>query len=99
MVVYKTGVFVYSDINQEISFEGCGYLETQLTFVSDGRYSVTIRYNIDGEDKVITITGKGLSRITINTDRFKIENINSQQKLKIIVNNIKDYFFDLLSEN
>lgn len=99
MVVYKTGIFVYPDINQDLSFEGCGYLETQLTFVSDGKYSVTIRYSADGEEKVINITGKGLSRITINTDRFSVENIKSEQRLKIVVNNIKDYFFDLLSEN
>lgn len=99
MVVYKTGIFVYPDIDKGLSFEGHGYLETQLTFISPGRYSVAIRYNADGEEKVVTVARKGISRITISTDRFSIEDIKKDQNLKLVINNIKDYFFDLLSEN
>jgi hypothetical protein len=76
--------------------EGTGYLECRLTFISKGNYKINIK-TCEGE--TINITGKGISRITLNTDKFRITVLETSEKLSITINNIKDYFFDILSLN
>lgn len=76
--------------------KGTGYLECRITFISNGSYKVVIKTL--GENQT-TITGKGISRINLDTDIFTIHVLETTDKLNIIVNNIKDYFFDILSLN
>lgn len=76
--------------------EGTGYLECRLTFVSSGSYKVSIKTQ---EGECINITGKGISRIVLNSDKFTLKVLETSDKLSITINNIKDYFFDILSVN
>lgn len=99
MVKSNAGIFIFRDIHKGFIFDGCGYLESQITLISKGKYKITIKYHTDGEEKLITISSKGLSRITLNVDRFEIVDLYSESGINMVVNNIKDYFFDLLSEN
>ena len=83
-------------IGGRYEIKGTGYLECRITFISSGSYKVIIKTE---DENQITITGKGISRINLDTDIFTIEVLESTDKLSIIVNNIKDYFFDILSVN
>ncbi|MGC8869184.1 MAG: hypothetical protein ACP5F0_06220 [Sulfurihydrogenibium sp.] len=78
-----------------LKVEGTGYLECRLTFISEGSYKVLIKT----ENEEITVNGKGLSRILLSTDSFTLEFQSVEKDLKVVLNNIKDYFFDILSEN
>ncbi|HEV09041.1 MAG: hypothetical protein ACP5G3_01135 [Sulfurihydrogenibium sp.] len=78
-----------------LNVEGTGYLECRLTFISEGSYKVLIKT----ENEEITVNGKGLSRILLSTDSFTLEFQSVEKDLKVVLNNIKDYFFDILSEN
>ncbi|MGB9766416.1 MAG: hypothetical protein ACPLXN_02975 [Sulfurihydrogenibium sp.] len=78
-----------------LKVEGTGYLECRLTFISEGSYKVLIKT----ENEEITVNGKGLSRILLSTDSFTLEFQSVKKDLKVVLNNIKDYFFDILSEN
>lgn len=99
MIETKSGLFIFKRIEEGFKFEGCRYLDSQLTFISKGKYKITLVYQSDQGEKVLTLTGKGISRITLNVDRFFIQSLNSEDEVTLIINNIRDYFFDLLSDN
>ncbi|MCX7760292.1 MAG: hypothetical protein N2Z81_03820 [Hydrogenothermaceae bacterium] len=99
MKTLNTGVIVFKNIREGFCFEGLGYLDTQLTFISQGEYILEIKYYYEDEEKVLTLKGKNISRVVLNMDRFVITKVRSDNQIKLVVNNIKDYFFDLLSEN
>lgn len=97
LVKVESSTTIIKDIiGGTFEIEGTGYLECRITFISKGSYKLVIK---TPNQEVINITGKGISRITLNTDIFTIQVIESTDKLNITVNNIKDYFFDILSIN
>ncbi|MEZ0323595.1 MAG: hypothetical protein ABWJ98_04720 [Hydrogenothermaceae bacterium] len=99
MKTLNLGVIVFKDIKEGFCFESLGYFDTQLTFFSNGEYYLEIIYYFGEENKKLTLKGKSISRVVLNVDKFVITKVESDNPVNLVVNNIKDYFFDLLSEN
>lgn len=95
----KLGVYKIKPLENKIFFNGLYYYESNILFKSKDSYKIIIKYHYKEEDYILTIERKGYYVVNLPIDVFEIDIIEKPKDFVIVVSNMKDYFFDLISDN
>ncbi len=95
----KLGIYKIKPSENKIFFNGLYYYESNIIFKSKVSYKVVIKYHYKEDEYILNVEGKGCYVVNLPTDVFEIDIIEKSQDFEIVISNMKDYFFDLLSDN